>query len=72
MPEPHVFNRPNIKTVPLECPVPFLVSGRGPVVVAVPAVASGLIGEAVVRELKERAATEARQELVKGEHDTGR
>jgi hypothetical protein len=43
--------------------VRFLASGRAPRILAVPAVASGLIGEALVAELKQRAARAKAEEV---------
>jgi len=51
-----------IKTVELAAPVRFLPSGRGPVVQAVPAARGGLIGEAVLAELKQRGERESTTE----------
>jgi hypothetical protein len=55
MAEGRMINHPRIPTVALPAPTPFLPNGRGPLVHAVPAVASGPMGAAVVTELKERA-----------------
>jgi hypothetical protein len=54
-----MINRPNVPTVALPAPTGFLPNGGGPIVHAVPAVASGPMAAAVVTELKKRAAKPA-------------
>jgi hypothetical protein len=53
------INWPDIPTVNLATPIPFLPGGRGPITYNVPAVACGPEAEKVVVELKERAKREA-------------
>jgi hypothetical protein len=57
--QPHRINRVNVPVIDLERPVSLLPGGAGPCVLAVPAVASGLVAESVIAELRERARRDA-------------